>query len=271
MNTKELIKGIKTDSRSVWKHLFSISSGAVGRQIRPILKNVREVTFDDVFEEACIILMENVKAGKLDDGETNLEGYLYVICKRIALRYASKKRADSIDTGELTIKDEGAEHIIGTPEEEAEDDAEVASFFDKVLKAMPANQSAILRHFYWDKMSMSEIAALCGFKNENVAKSTKKRYMDNFKALAEKMLKDDDVAEAAIERTIERAALRDQLDECRHLESGVLAASACKDGRGMLGEKEIIDGIRNNSPVAWKALYASFYDSIKKEISSILE
>ena len=271
MNAKEIIKGIKNDSGSVWKHLLSISSGSMGRQIRPILKNVHDVTFDDVFEEACIILMENVKAGKLDEGETNLEGYLYVICKRIALRYAGKKRADSIDSGELIIKDSVEEDIIGTPEEEAGDDAEVSDFFDRVLKAMPSNQSAVMRHFYWDRMSMSEIAALCGFKNENVAKSLKKRYMDNFISLAKQMLKDDEAAEAAIERTIERAALRDQLDECRHLESGVLAASACKEGKGMPGDKEIVDGIRDNSPVAWKALYATCFDSLKKKISPILK
>lgn len=270
MNAKKIIEGIKTDSAPVWKHLFSISSGAVGKQVRPILNNVRDVTFDDVFEEACIILMENVKAGKLDGGEANLEGYLYVICKRIALRYAGKKNADSIDSGGLVIKDEGAEHIMGTPEEEAEDEAEVAAFLDRVLAEMPANQSAILRHFLWDRMSMGEIAAMCGLKNANVAKSLKKRYMDNFKSLAKKMLNDDAAAEAAIERTIERAALRDQLDECRHVGLGVLVSSACKDGKGMPEGKDIVDGIKINSPLAWKALYARSYDNLKREIEPLL-
>ena len=178
---------------------------------------------------------------------------------------------DSIDSGGLVIKDEGAEHIMGTPEEEAEDEAEVAAFLDRVLAAMPANQSAILRHFFWDRMSMAEIAALCGLKNENVAKSLKKRYMDNFTSLARKMLKDDAAAEAAIGRTVERAALRDQLDECRHVGLGVLASSACRDGKGMPEGKEIVDGIKNNSPMAWKTLYASFYDNLKEEIAPLLK
>ncbi len=127
-----------------------------------------------------------------------------------------------------------------------------------------------LRYFYWDKMSMSEIAALCGFKNENVAKSTKKRYMEKFKEMAAKMLEDDQMAEAAIGRTVERAAIREQLEECRQMGSGVLVASSLKEGKSMLGENEIIVGIRENSPVAWKALYASIYDKLKKELGPII-
>lgn len=271
MSGKELIKGIKADSASVWKHLFSSPVDVMRKQVGPIMKDVRDVTFDDVFSEACIALMENVKAGKLDDENENLEGYLYVICKRIALRYAGKKGPVSIDTGNVCLKDNGLEQVSGTPEEEARDAAQVEAFLDRVLEAMPVNQRSILKYYYWDKMPMSEIASLCGFKNENVAKSTKKRYMENFKKLARHMLDNDEVAEAAIASTIERAALRNQLDECRHLEAGVLAASACKEGKTKLTEKEIIAGIRNNSPVAWKALYANFFNTIQKEVSSILE
>lgn len=271
MTGKEIIRGIKEDSNAVWRHLFSLPAQAVHKQIRPLLKEVRDVTFDDVFEEACIILMENVKAGKLDGKETNLEGYLYVVCKRIALRHANKKKPLSIDNEEVLLKDDGTDPSLGTPEEEAADAERVKAFLDKVLEAMPPNQRAILRYFYWDKMSMSEIAALSGFKNENVAKSTKNRYMEKFKSIARRMLEDDELAEAAIARTVERASLRNQINECRHLESGALIASACKDGKTMLSEKEIIEGIRDNSPLAWKALYATVYHKLRQDISPILD
>ena len=94
--------------------------------------------------------------------------------------------------------------------------------------------------------------------------------MDKFKTLAKQMLEDDELAEAAIARTIERASLRNQISECRHLESGALIASACKDGKTMLSENDIIEGIRNNSPVAWKSLYAKLYKKLRDDISPIL-
>ena len=95
--------------------------------------------------------------------------------------------------------------------------------------------------------------------------------MERFKSLATQMLKDDPMAEAAIQRTIERAAIREQLDECRKVGSGVLVASPLKERNTILSEKEILLGIRNNSPAAWKALYASLYDKLKLELASILE
>ena len=54
MTDSEIISGIESCSTSIRQH------------IQPILSGVRDVTFDDVYQEACIILMENVKAGKLD-------------------------------------------------------------------------------------------------------------------------------------------------------------------------------------------------------------
>ncbi len=271
MSGKDLINGIKADSAAVWRHLFSSPARAMKQQLGPLMKDVRDITFDDVFEEACIILMENVKAGKLDEGETNLEGYLYVLCKRIALKYAGKKKAVSLDSGKVEVREAAAGQVPGTPEEEMDDEARISAFLDRVLKAMPANQRAVLRYFYWDKMSMAEIAALCGFKNENVAKSTKKRYMDNFKALAAKMLEDDEMTEAAVGRSIERATLREQLEECRQLGAGILSISSLKEGKEAMTEKDILRGIRDNSPVAWKALYASFHDSLEKDLSDILK
>jgi len=239
----DIIKGIRNGSDSAWNHLFSALRGSFGRQLSPILKNVNDITFDDVFEEACIDLMENIKAGKLDEGEHNLEGYLYTICKRKALRYASKKEGISMDSGKLFLQDEGSVQDFGTPEEESDDDKMVNAFLERVLDAMPQRQREMLRHFYWDKMSMAEIASVHGLKNEDVAKSLKSRYMNNFRKIAKKMLEDDQLAEEAIERTIERAALRNQIDECRHLESGALLSSACKDGKTKLTEEEIICGI----------------------------
>ncbi len=271
MKNQEIISGIKHGSESAWNKLLSSLSDPFCRQIKPILKDVRDITFDDVFEEACIDLMENIKAGKLDEGENNLEGYFFRICKRKALRYASKKKNISVDDDNVVIKDVGSELLPGTPDEESEDDALVNAFLERVLETMPQNQQELLRHFFWDKMSMAEIAAVHGLKNENVAKSLKKRYMENFKKKAKKMLDDDLMAEEAIGRVFERAALRDQIDECRHLESGVLQASACKGGKKVFTEKDIIEGVRNNSPSAWKALYAYFYERMSKDLSQILE
>ena len=250
MTDKDLISGIESGVTSIRQH------------IQPILSGIRDVTFDDVYQEACIILMENIKAGKLDtESEMNLSGYLYVICKRIALRYAAKKRPFRIvekPTGkdEVIIKDEGEDRETGSAECMEMEEEEAMRFLDRVLDSIPPTCKSILKRFYWDNMSMKDIATLTGLKNEDTAKSTKKRCMDKFRSIAKAMLEDDEKAEIAIRRTIERAALRDQLDECRQLESGTLSRAAHTEGSVKLTDKDIIEGIKSNSPVAWRELFS---------------
>ena len=249
MTDRDIIQGIESGQTSIRQH------------IQPILSGVRDVTFDDVYQEACIILMENIKAGKLDnESEMNLPGYLYVICKRVALRYAAKKRPFRIvekptSKGEVVIKDEGEEQESKSAECMEMEEEETMRFLDRVLDSIPPTCKSILKRFYWDKMSMKDIATLTGLKNEDTAKSTKKRCMDKFRSIAKAMLEDDEKADAAIRRTIERAALRDQLDECRQLESGTLSRAAHTEGSVKLTDKDIIEGIKSNSPVAWRALF----------------
>lgn len=254
MTDKDIISGIESGMTGIRQH------------IQPILSGVRDVTFDDVYQEACIILMENIKAGKLDtESEMNLSGYLYVICKRVALRYAAKKRPFRIvekptSKDEVVIKDEGEEQESKSVEFMEMEEEEAMRFLDRVLDSIPPTCKSILKRFYWDKMSMKDIAALTGLKNEDTAKSTKKRCMDKFRSIAKAMLEDDEKAENAIRRTIERAALRDQLDECRQLESGTLARAAHTEGSVKLTDKDIIEGIKSNSPVAWRALFEKTHD-----------
>ena len=254
MTDQEIIDGIASGSTSIRQHIL------------PILKGVRDVTFDDVYQEACMVLMENVKAGKLDTGgEVNLGGYLYVICKRIALRHAARKRPFRIvekptEKDEVVLKDEGEESMGGSVEAMEMEEEEALRFLDKVLESIPPTCKSILKRFYWDKMSMKDIATLTGLKNEDTAKSTKKRCMDKFRSIAKAMLEDDEKAENAIRRTIERAALRDQLDECRQLDAGTLARAAHTENRAQLTDADIIDGIKNNSPTAWRALFEKTHE-----------
>ena len=250
MTNRDIIQGIESGQTSIRQH------------IQPILSGVRDVTFDDVYQEACIILMENIKAGKLDnESEMNLSGYLYVICKRVALRYAAKKRPFRIvekptSKDEVVIKDEGEEQESKSAECMEMEEEEAMRFLDRVLDSIPPTCKSILKRFYWDKMSMKDIATLTGLKNEDTAKSTKKRCMDKFRSIAKAMLEDDEKADVAIRRTIERAALRDQLDECRQLESGTLARAAHTEGSAKLTDQDIIEGIKDNSPAAWRELFS---------------
>jgi len=273
MNDKEIINGIQTDTDSGWKELYDAPAKKIRSKIEPLLSGVRDVTFDDVFEEACIILMENVKAGKLDtEGETNLVGYLYTLCKRIALKHARRKKSltlvehrtdkddDKAPKGAVLVWDPGSERSGDTPERVLSEEQQAFNFLGRVLDSIPAQCRSILKLSYWDRMPMKEIAAMSGLKNEDTAKSTKSRCMKKFKDIARAMMDDEEGAEQAIRRTIERRSLHEQLQEFRSDMSRNNTRAYLGAGDRKMTDAQIIEGIRSNSPQAWRALFASVYE-----------
>ena len=233
MTDQELIRGIRENSTAAWREIYHANYGKVKAKIEPMLRRAKGKTFDDVYSEAMIALMENVKDGKLQEGEhVNLSGYIYTLCWRIALRLESKGKredekqremADELDTVEPSTEDEADDGTVSPEEYE-----EAMAFLEKVLASIPPSCRTILKRFYWDRMSMKDIAALMGLKNEDTAKTTKNRCMNKFKEIAKAMLADDAKADEAVRRTVERDALRDLLEEFRQEESGTLSVAAMK-------------------------------------------
>ena len=237
MTDNELIRGIRENSPAAWRELYLDNCDKIRAKIAPMLVRTKDVTFDDLFEEALLTLMDNVKDGKVTEGETtNLSGYLYTICWRMALRIETRsKRAEEKASKRAAEEDGGKEREEPVDEEdtsvEPEEYQEAMAFLERVLESIPPKCRSILRRFYWDKLPMSEIAAIHGLRNENSAKSTKNRCMDKFKEIAKAMLADDAKAEEAVRRTVERDALRDLLEEIRNEEAGQWRRAALKDKR----------------------------------------
>lgn len=220
MKDNDIIRGIRENSEMAWRMLYSETHGKFAPLITRLLAGNSSTTFDDIYELACLDLMENVKSGRLVESESgNLSGYLYTICWRRAVRVNGSRVAEE----KLIAKMEPGSAVFNPDVDfqadmEAEDAA--LAFLDEVFKTIPERCRKILRRFYWDKMPMKDIAAAMGLKNSDVAKATKNQCMEKFKKVAKAMLADDKSAEAAVRRTIERDALRDLLEECRKESSG---------------------------------------------------
>lgn len=237
MTNNDIIRGIRENSSEAWRELYHSAVEGIREKIEPMLKKVKHLTFDDLFKDACITLMEDVQKGKVKEGTgTNLAGYLYTICWRAALRQSTRERrpkepekAETRMNGKLVLVEPRQEEDGPAPEVMLEEEKEADAFLDRVLASIPADCRQLLKRFYWDKMSMKDIAPTLGLKNENVAKTKKNRCMDKFKSIAKAMLADDEKAEAAVRRTVERNALRDLLEDLCQEEAGALALAALKD------------------------------------------
>ena len=231
MTDNDIIRGIRENSAAAWRELFAATHDKFKPMISSILKLSKTITYDDIYEQAFMDLMDNVKDGKLIEGENdNLSGYLYTICWRKALR-AEESHKVKEKRMEKMAKEEFAPDVVMEFDPEKDEDAEneALAFLEKVLASIPASCRQLFRRFYWDKMPMKDIAAAMGLKNDDVAKATKSKCMNKFKSIAKAMLADDEKAEEAVRRVVERDALRDLLEECRNEASGEWSMAALKE------------------------------------------
>lgn len=225
MNDAQILLGIQNNSSVVWRYIsrnlkapfFAILNKS---QDSNVLSNE---DWEDIFQDTCCILMENVKKGKfvLKEG-SNLFSYFVEIGKR-TMKSAVRRKSKSSASGPFQIKEE-ADLEIATEEKQKEQDR----FLDRVFDSIPDSCKILLKKFYWDHKPMSEIASILGMQNADSAKTKKNRCMDKFKEIASRLVANDEFAEEVVRAAVERAALRELLNaERTYAETGVSIA-ACK-------------------------------------------
>ena len=229
MTDSQLIFGIMQNDERAWRHIC--------RKMKPGFASILGQTFyvdrisgddiDDIFQESLVVLMQKVKSGCVvcsRDGA--LFSYLVQIGKLTACNQIRKKRAQSLDDAVTispylhNIEEEGDE-IAVDEKQQAQND-----FLDKLFNRIPSECSTLLKHFYWGHKPMDEIASILGMRNADSVKSKKSKCMNRIKEIAARIIEDEEFAEEAIRNAIERAALRELIEEERiHADSGCSIAA----------------------------------------------
>lgn len=99
-------------------------------------------------------------------------------------------------------------------------------FLDKAFDSLPDTCKTIFKKFYWERKPLGEIAGIIGFGSVDSVKTKKSKCMKKFVDFAKKLIEDNEFAEDAVRDAVERAALRELLNEERlHAEMGVAQAA----------------------------------------------
>jgi hypothetical protein len=73
---------------------------------------------------------------------------------------------------------------------------------------------------------MDDIASILGMRNADSAKTKKNKCMNKFKDIAAKLIESDEFAEEAVRAAVERAALKELLEDERfYAENGISMAA----------------------------------------------
>ena len=253
MTDSQIIHGIQTNNAIVWRYICRNLKSPFTVTLKRFCLNtsLSSDDWEDVFQDTCVVLMENIKQGKFEErpGSTLFSYFVEIGKKNMqnALRKHNKHHP--------IVQKDGSTHIlVFNPKEHHtsfdEIDREVTAeekqaaqdeFIDKVFDSVPTECKNIFKMFYWEHKPMDEIASIYGLRNANSAKTKKTRCMKLFKDVKEALLKSGDYDEELIKAAAERASLRELLEDERaycQLENVAIAALKNEDEEKPDNDKE---------------------------------
>ena len=228
-----IIQGLMTNNPVVWRYIYrNLKSPFISAlKKHPSSATLSAEDWDDIYQEACVKLMENVKQGKFEERPgSGLFSYFVEIGKRTMMNIIRK----SATRRPKHRKDDGTPHLFpawskATPQSQDDEDGvlEVSEeekqnaqneFIDRVFDSVPGECQRIFKMFYWDHKPMDEIASVFGLRNANSAKTKKTRCMTMFKNVKDMLINSGEFDEELVRAAAERAALRDLLQEEKEYE-----------------------------------------------------
>lgn len=138
----------------------------------------------DIFQDSMVILYENIISGRFVRTNSTLKTYLFAIAKNILM----KKHRDSMRVSNLADEADKIEM------EEDYFDYERDSKFEIAMQAyaeMKEPCKSILKMYYYQKLSMDEIAGNLGYKSGDVVKSQKLRCIRSLRDMTNSLLSKD--------------------------------------------------------------------------------
>lgn len=230
MTDHQLLIGIMQNDERAWKHICrNMKQGFAAILVQTSsLNSLTNEDIEDIFQESCIVLMQKVKSGGIAisrDGA--LFSYLVQIGKLTACNFV-RKRKDITTENVVTISDnlhKEYEDISVDEKQKSQDE-----FLDRVFDSLPSDCKTLLKHFYWGRKPMDHIASVLGMRNADSAKTKKNKCMNKFKDIAAKLIESDEFAEEAVRTAVERAALKELLEnEKVYADNGICTAALNTD------------------------------------------
>lgn len=143
----------------------------------------------DIFQESFIVLYNNIQAGRLDNMTASLSTYFMSICRNKALEWLrNSARSVNIESemslslidGEILSEKTEALLALDNGDEAIEEQKE--ELVRTIVKDLPSPCNELLWGFYRDNLSMKSLADMFNYSSEGVAKVTKHRCCEKFRA-----------------------------------------------------------------------------------------
>lgn len=129
----------------------------------------------DAWQDALVVLYDNICSGRLIELKSSLKTYLFSIGKYILL--AELRRRDKVFLAAETEGELLSELVF--PDEGKDED----EYMQLALKDLGESCRELLTYYYYENFSIEAIAIRMGYANENTVSAQKSRCLKKLKAL----------------------------------------------------------------------------------------
>ncbi len=164
----------KKENAAAVRYLFNCIQDQVAHFI---LKNNGEAEdVDDIFQDGFVALLKLVREERIGKVE-NIEAYLYSICRNLWLKKLKKEGRNVALTKEqedIAVPEVSVSTLLSKERKEA---------LDTLFQSLGNSCHRVLIYFYYEKLSMVEIAEQMNFSSAAVAKNKKSACLKKLKTL----------------------------------------------------------------------------------------
>lgn len=171
MNDQKIITMISNNQESKAFTMLYSYFGKVSAMIKS--KGGTKSDAEDIFQEALIILFNNIKSKKFE-GRSTINTYLYSICFYL-WNDELKRRGKTIQNNENEIIS------IDFMDEQLERESKLKKV-EKVLESIGEKCMKLLKMFYYETLSMQTIASKLGYSSVGSAKTQKYKCIERAKS-----------------------------------------------------------------------------------------
>lgn len=141
---------------------------------------------EDVYQDSCIALFQNIKNGKLVSLTSSLSTYFTQICIFQTLKkIRDVKTIESLDNGQYDSSK--VDELLGL---NGGFTVKQQMAMEDIINHLPPPCDVILWSYYYENMSMTEIAKAIDFKNSDSVKAKKTQCMNKLKDKFSNQIKD---------------------------------------------------------------------------------
>ncbi len=168
----DLINALKRGESPAFRKVYVLYFGMIRYLI--VQNKGREEDAKDIFQEALVVLYEQLSTGKLIL-TCELKTWLYAVCRNKWLRQLEKSKR------ELKFTDFEPIENVSVPQEEKSDEVHV--MLRKSLEQLGVQCRKMLLLFYYFRKSMEEIAVDMSYTNADNAKAQKYKCLQKLKMI----------------------------------------------------------------------------------------